>query len=338
MIPRYWDLPWNNYNYSYVEVAVKAGYATLAIDRLGIGNSSHGDPFNTVQAQAEVEALNAVTTKLRQGNIPEIKRTFKKVIHVGHSFGSVQSYWLSALYPNNTDGLVLTGWSASGSFLPNIVIGWNLHSARLNQPLRFGSPTNAGLLKTFRDWSSGDTLIRGVQSLLKKVGVAISSQDTWNAIATTEVFDLITVYNTSVVQLNYPSGYLTWSDLTAEQFAFLHYGRYDVGLALAGEATKQPVTVGELFTIGSSPSETGFGGPVFVITGETDLPFCGGDCFVASGAAASIPAEAEALFLNASAFEAYIQPNTAHGINFHYNATASYQVVQNWLGAHGLAA
>jgi hypothetical protein len=42
----YWDLDYNNYNYSYVNVALEAGYSTLAIDRLGIGNSSHGDPFN----------------------------------------------------------------------------------------------------------------------------------------------------------------------------------------------------------------------------------------------------------------------------------------------------
>jgi hypothetical protein len=42
----YWDLDYDNYNYSYVNVALAAGYSTLAIDRLGIGNSSHGDPFN----------------------------------------------------------------------------------------------------------------------------------------------------------------------------------------------------------------------------------------------------------------------------------------------------
>lgn len=42
----YWDLEYDNYSYSYVNVALDAGYSTLAIDRLGIGNSSHGDPFN----------------------------------------------------------------------------------------------------------------------------------------------------------------------------------------------------------------------------------------------------------------------------------------------------
>jgi len=41
-------------------------------------------------------------------------------------------------------------------------------------------------------------------------------------------------------------------------------------------------------------------------------------------------------FPNASAFEAYIQPNTGHGLAFHYNATAGYSVIQNYLKAHSL--
>lgn len=141
----YWDLSYDNYNNSYVNVATASGYSTLAIDRYGIGNSTHGDPFNDIQAQSEVEALNEVTKKLRAGSISEIDCSYEKVIHVGHSFGSVQSYWLSAMYPNNTDGVVLTGYSTAGEFLPYIVAGWNLHSARLNQPFRFGNASATGV-------------------------------------------------------------------------------------------------------------------------------------------------------------------------------------------------
>ena len=47
----YWDLPFKNFNYSYVSVAVdQYGYSTLAWDRLGIGVSSHGDPLAEIQA------------------------------------------------------------------------------------------------------------------------------------------------------------------------------------------------------------------------------------------------------------------------------------------------
>jgi len=48
---RYWDLPYINYNYSYVDLATnKYRYHTLAYDRLGFGNSSHAN-INAQQYQ-----------------------------------------------------------------------------------------------------------------------------------------------------------------------------------------------------------------------------------------------------------------------------------------------
>jgi pimeloyl-ACP methyl ester carboxylesterase len=323
-----------------VNTALAAGYSTLAIDRFGIGNSSHGDPFNEIQAQAEVEALNAVTTKLRNGEIPEVGCTYKKVIHVGHSFGSVQSYWLSALYPNNTDGVILTGYSTAGQFLPYVVAGWNLHSARLNQPLRLGNASNDGVRKLAAQYGLDQNLVSTLQKVLDAAGVDLTSQEVWNEVATTEVLDLITGYNETVFQYNYPSGYLASSDLTALQYAFLYPGNYAIGIALVGEQTKQPVTTGELLTIGSAPAMSPFAGPVLVITGEHDIPFCGGNCFaqLPGSNASSIPAGVSTAYPSASAFEAYIQPGTGHGLNFQYNATAGYEVIQNFLAGHGLAA
>ena len=32
---RYWDIPFHNYNYSYVDNALSHGYHTLSYDRLG---------------------------------------------------------------------------------------------------------------------------------------------------------------------------------------------------------------------------------------------------------------------------------------------------------------
>ncbi|ORY04681.1 Alpha/Beta hydrolase protein [Clohesyomyces aquaticus] len=333
----YWDVPFNNYNYSYTDVALKKGYATLAIDRFGIGNSSHDDPINVVQAQAEVEVLNTITTMLRNKKVPGITGSYTKVIHVGHSFGSIQSYWLSALYPNNTDGLVLTGFSVNPAFLPATIAAWNLHIARLNQPLRFGNTSNGRGIDISAPYRSGK-VVGAVQGFLNKVGVKLSSQDIWNEIATTEVANLIEGYNHSVTSYNYPSGYLAWSDFTSQQYTFLLPGYYDLSLGLYAESTKQPVTAGELLTIGSSPSSSPFTGPVLVVTGQQDAAFCGGDCYANTKGAASIPAAAAAAFPKTSKFEAYIQPNTAHGINFHYNATGAYNVIQSWLGVHGLAA
>ncbi|KAF1842271.1 alpha/beta-hydrolase [Cucurbitaria berberidis CBS 394.84] len=336
----YWDLDYNNYNYSYVNNALENGYSTLAIDRLGIGNSSHGDPFNEIQAQAEVEALNAVTTKLRNGGISQIDHSYKKVIHVGHSFGSVQSLWLSALYPNNTDGVILTGFSAATQFLSYVVAGWNLHSARLNQPLRLGNASSEGLRGLAAQYGVTQDVVPRLQRFLEDAGADLTSQEVWNIVASTEVLDLIAGYNKTVAPLNYPSGYFASSDLTSLQYAFLFPGNYDIGLAVASEQTKQPVTAGELLTIGSAPKTSPFKGPVFVITGEHDVPFCGGNCYasVPNVTAPSFLTGVKAAFPSASAFEAYVQPGAGHGLNFHYNATAGYQAIQDFLAGNGLAA
>lgn len=321
-----------------MKVANAAGYSTLAIDRLGIGNSSHADPINVVQAQLEVEALNAVTTLLRAGKIPEVKTRYSKIIHVGHLFGLIQSYWLSALYPNNTDGLILTGCSINGSFLPSQTVpAWNLHGARLNQPLRLGDAPNAQLRSGLTGRLNKNSLVQALQTLLKTIGIAASTDDLWNDIATTEVGDIITGWNvTKQHRLNYPSGYLTHSDLTANQFVFLRYGADNIGLGVVSEQTKQPVTIGEILTAGSAPMMSPFEGPVIIFTGEYDEPFCGLDCYATGRVAHSLPAEAKKTFPNARVFEVYIQPNTEHAINVHYNSTAGNEYVQKWLAANGL--
>jgi pimeloyl-ACP methyl ester carboxylesterase len=277
---------------------------------------------------------------LRRGEIPEVGRSFDKVIHVGHSFGSVQSYWLSALYPDNTDGIILTGYSVASQFLSYIVAGWNLHSARLNQPLRFGNASNSVIRTVVEQNDLSANVVQGVTRILMAAGVDLTEQEVWNEIATTEILDLINGYNSTVTSYDYPAGYLTTADLTALQYAFLQPGNYDIGLALMGEKTKQPVTTGELLTIGSSPSSSPFTGPVLVITGEHDVPFCGGNCYGQPMGTnnSNIPQGVAQTFPSASMFESYIQPNTGHGLNFHYNATAGYQVIQDFLASNGLAA
>lgn len=80
----YWDLSYNDFNYSYVDVATdKYKYCTLAYDRLGIGNSSHGEPRDEIQASLEVAAIAELTMMLRNGTFPGVNHAFTKVAHVG---------------------------------------------------------------------------------------------------------------------------------------------------------------------------------------------------------------------------------------------------------------
>ncbi|KAI9869917.1 MAG: hypothetical protein M1830_004924 [Pleopsidium flavum] len=136
-----------------------------------------------------------------------------------------------------------------------------------------------------------------------------------------------------------PTGYITWVDAGSNQYAFLLPEYFDPEILLFSESHKFPYTLGELLTIGGAPKMAPmFTGPVQVITGNEDAIYCGGDCMMTGDPAlASIPAAVKMAFPAASAFEAYIQPNTGHAINLHYNSTAAYNVMLQFLNNHGLA-
>ncbi|KAF2723183.1 hypothetical protein K431DRAFT_220490 [Polychaeton citri CBS 116435] len=272
----YWDLSYNNYNYSYVEEAVdQYGYSTFTWDRLGVGESQHGEPVNEIQAWLEVAALHALTSGLRQGTIPNVRCKFDKVVHGGHSFGSEHSYALTAMYPDDSDGIFLTGFGQNGTFIPYFALGGNFIEANK---------------------------------------IAAFSQ--------------------------YPNGYLATTDATGVQTNFFAPGQFDPNVLQLAVATGQPVTIGELLTIGG---ETGtpntFGGPVLVITGRRDIPYCGGDCLATGDPElASIPAASKANFINAKPFEAFIVPNAGHGLNLEYSHPVTYATILNFLVNNDLAA
>ncbi|KAK8056736.1 hypothetical protein PG993_001963 [Apiospora rasikravindrae] len=139
----YWDFAYHDYQYSYVNHALAHGYATLAWDRLGFGESTRLDPVHEVQLPLEVEALRELTRLLRAGEVdlhldtdsdsdsdPEKKKKkFDKIVHVGHSLGSTVVYALAAVDKSSLDGIVLTGWSTVTDFMAAGFIGLHLEQA-----------------------------------------------------------------------------------------------------------------------------------------------------------------------------------------------------------------
>lgn len=200
----YWDVSIQDYNYSYVARATDHyGFSTFAWDRLGIAQSQHGEALNEIQSSLEIAALYALTKQLRGGKIPGVGCSFNKVVHVGHSFGSIQSYSLAVLHPEVTDGLVLTGFSQANQFVPYFGLGGNFVLAK---------------------------------------GVAQFS--------------------------NYPDGYLAAGDVSAVHTNFFSPGSFEPELLQLGFSSGQPVTVGELLTIGAQTSAPNpLTGPVLIITG-----------------------------------------------------------------------
>ncbi len=214
------------------------GYSTFAYDRLGIGESSHGNPLNEIQALLEVDALRALTVGLRAGSLPGISHAYSTVVHVGHSYGSEHTDALTAMYPTLSDGIALTGFSQNGSFVGE----FNLAS----------------------NWIEANEV------------AALSA---------------------------YPLGYLAAGTIQAVQSNFFAPGDFSPAVLTYAYQNGKPVTVGELLTIGGEAGSINpFAGPVHIVTGDRDIPFCGGNCLAAPTGYSSIPATSVQYFPNAKDF------------------------------------
>ncbi len=101
----YWNFPYGNGYYSYVDAATAAGYATFDIDRIGDGNSSH-PPSADVDLTSGAIALHDAVTALRTGAVDG--HAFQHVIMVGHSLGSVEA-WIEAGTYHDVNAVIITG-------------------------------------------------------------------------------------------------------------------------------------------------------------------------------------------------------------------------------------
>jgi len=215
--------------------------------------------LNIVQAPAELSALYEITMMLRQGKLPNVSQAFTKVVHVGHSFGSILNFNLVAAYPNASDGLILTGFAPNASFFGTTFAAFNLKIASLNQPYRFGNVNPASAIHATIE-ALGSTLqgIGMTQPILQSI---FSTTDFANLMAGIDA-------DSTLHQQNLPPGYLTWTDAGCNQFAFLYPGAFDPQILQYAEANKFPFTIGEVLTLGGGPQTApDFKGPVMVFTG-----------------------------------------------------------------------
>jgi pimeloyl-ACP methyl ester carboxylesterase len=102
----YFDMPGFGGRYSYVKFMNARGYDTLAIDRLGMGQSTRPLIAATVNAYSNAEALHQVVQYVRAGNLA---RSYDSVVLTGHSYGTFVSDLESATY-HDVDGIIGTGW------------------------------------------------------------------------------------------------------------------------------------------------------------------------------------------------------------------------------------
>ncbi|KAK5989559.1 hypothetical protein PT974_11086 [Cladobotryum mycophilum] len=118
-----------NAGYSYQRFFASQGYASLAIDLPGHGNSTHPDPNTVAQIPLQAAVISGVTSALRTANNP-LGTAFRKVIFGGHSFGSITGVAAARFTPDFADALILTGWSVKLP-LPNPLLQVQLQPAAL---------------------------------------------------------------------------------------------------------------------------------------------------------------------------------------------------------------
>jgi pimeloyl-ACP methyl ester carboxylesterase len=101
--PVYWDFPYKSEKYSFVQAAVAEDYATFNYHRLGIGASDH--PFGfLINADVHAYVGHQIIDFLKS------EAEFSSVVTIGHSFGSAISVAIAHNYPDDVDGVIVTGF------------------------------------------------------------------------------------------------------------------------------------------------------------------------------------------------------------------------------------
>jgi pimeloyl-ACP methyl ester carboxylesterase len=133
----YWDIAYTPNTRSYRQSMNQAGYATLAVDRLGTGKSSK--PLSAlVTASAQASAVHQVIQTLRP--------RFAKVFVGGHSIGSAMALIEAGTY-HDVDGVIVTGMTHRMNLITVVPVLANMIPAALD--LRFlGSTLDLGYLTT----------------------------------------------------------------------------------------------------------------------------------------------------------------------------------------------
>lgn len=100
----YWDWPYKPRQYSYVQAATEAGFATLNVDRLGYGHSDHPLSLDTT-FDSNAWVAHQLVQYMRKG---ALGRNFEKIVLVGNSMGGFTTFVEAGRY-QDVDGAIITG-------------------------------------------------------------------------------------------------------------------------------------------------------------------------------------------------------------------------------------
>jgi pimeloyl-ACP methyl ester carboxylesterase len=176
---RYWRWPYKPERYSYVDETTRAGYATFAIDRLGIGESTR-PPSDQVNLDSQIATIHQVIQALRRGDIAHHR--FRNVQYVGHSIGAILGWAEIAKY-QDVDAVIISGEPHLQSELATQIALANVYPANLDPkfaPLNLDDgylttvPGSRGLI--YYNLAHTDPNVLEVDELLKQTFTATELQ------------------------------------------------------------------------------------------------------------------------------------------------------------------
>ncbi|WP_166459588.1 alpha/beta hydrolase [Amycolatopsis pithecellobii] len=135
----YWDPAYKPESYSYVDAAVKAGYATFTIDRLGVGRSDF-PPAVLAGGPNQVDTVGQLVDQVRAGKVDGT--VYRKAIIVGHSYGNWIAQTVAEQF-KNVDGVIASGYLHNleltnvAQFVPGSMIPVQLYPQFATAPLGY---------------------------------------------------------------------------------------------------------------------------------------------------------------------------------------------------------
>jgi pimeloyl-ACP methyl ester carboxylesterase len=244
----YWDFPYKPEQYSYVNYLTAAGYATLNLDRIGIGESDH-PPALDVTVTSNAYVIHQIIQQFRAGSVttPSFGRVkSKRVMTVGHSLGSAISMLEAATY-HDVDGMIVTdllhNFGPDAYIVPFTLASYDPHFAGRNIPDGYLT-TVAGARggEWFYYAPATDPNVVAVDEATKETGTFGEGSDVALAQASTPAIDvpvMTVVGNFDKLACNDPSctesgtlanEYQYWSPAAHLEAVAIPYAGHDINL------------------------------------------------------------------------------------------------------------
>ncbi|CAE6446990.1 unnamed protein product [Rhizoctonia solani] len=128
--------------------------------------------------------------------------------------------------------------------------------------------------------------------------------------------------------------YLGTGSTSSDRFTFFSEGSYDEGAFKLAYDTKQTHTLGEFLTIAEPVSQPAneYNGHVFVVTGEKDIIFCGGNCLQKPTTAHgnNLLDDTKVLYPKAASFSTHVPSGAGHALFAHYGTDSTISTILSW--------